>query len=102
MEEKQGWIPNEDLHTMEGLTDAESGRRMCWRLACSETGGEDRVELTGTEQRFRKSCREDLGRAPQVMESGAGTGGRMEAGGGCEKGERNYAKKTVHILLELL
>ena len=60
------------------------------------------MELTGKEQQFRKTCAEDLGRATQVMESGAGPAGRREAGAGCEKGERNHEKKQVHILQELV
>ena len=36
---------------------------MRWCLACSETGGEDRVELTGNERLFRNTCVVDLGRA---------------------------------------
>ena len=80
MEEKQGWIPDEDLHTMEGLADAESGRRMRRRPACSETGGEDRVELTGKERRFRKTCAEDLERASADWE--------RQGWAGREKGSR--------------
>ena len=62
MEENVTWIPNEYLRTMEDLSDEEYGRLMRWCLAYSETGEEDRVELTGKEQQFRETCAEDLDR----------------------------------------
>ena len=80
MEGKQGGIPDEDLPIMEGLADAESGRRMRRRLACSETGGEDRVELMGKERRFRETCVVDLGRAS--------AGCRKQCRAGWENGSR--------------
>ena len=60
MEENDAWIPVEYLHTMEDLSDEEFGRLMRWCLAYSETGEEDRVELTGKERLFRETCLADL------------------------------------------
>ena len=63
MEEIYTLIPNEYLDTMKDLTDEEYGRLMRWCQAYSETGSEDRVELTGRERLFRKTCAVDLDRA---------------------------------------
>ena len=80
MEGKQGWIPDEDPPAMEGLADSESGRRMRRRPACHAAGGEDRVELTGKERRFRETCVVDLGRAS--------AGCRKQCRAGWENGSR--------------